>query len=79
MVRPHSAAPKHSKRYGLGFWLHASNDAVLLEGYDAGVSFWSVHDPRARVTLTVISNTSEGAWRISELLDEALLPAPGAQ
>src|SRR4029450_9251039 len=27
MVRPRSDAPKHSKRYGLGFWLHASNDA----------------------------------------------------
>src|SRR4051812_16475631 len=47
MVRPRSDAPKHSKRYGLGFWLHASTDAVILEGYDAGVSFRSVHDSRA--------------------------------
>ena len=71
MVRPRSDAPKHSKRYGLGFWLHASNDAVLLEGYDAGVSFRSVHDPRARVTLTVISNTSDGAWPIARHLENA--------
>ena len=71
MVRPRSDAPKHSKRYGLGFWLHASNDAVLLEGYDAGVSFRSVHDPRARVTLTVISNTSDGAWPIARYLENA--------
>jgi CubicO group peptidase (beta-lactamase class C family) len=71
MVRPRSDAPKHSKRYGLGFWLHASNDAVLLEGYDAGVSFRSVHDPRERVTLTVISNTSDGAWPIARYLENA--------
>ncbi len=69
MVRPRSDAPEHSKRYGLGFWLHASTDAVLLEGYDAGVSFRSVHDPRARVTQTVISNTSDGAWPIVRFLE----------
>jgi CubicO group peptidase (beta-lactamase class C family) len=71
MVRPRSDAPQHSKRYGLGFWLHASTDAVLLEGYDAGVSFQSVHDPRARVTVTVISNTSDGAWPIARYLENA--------
>lgn len=63
----------------MGFWLHASLDVVELHGYDAGVSFRSIHDPDAGLTHTVISNTNEGAWRISELLDEALLPAPGAQ
>lgn len=73
MVRPRSDAPKHSKRYGLGFWLHVSSDAALLEGYDAGVSFRSVHDPRARVTLTVISNTSDGAWPIVRYLENAPL------
>ena len=26
-------------RYGLGFWLDASSDVVMLEGFDAGVSF----------------------------------------
>ena len=45
MVRPRSDAPAESKRYGLGFWLHASTDAVILEGCDAGVSFHTVHDP----------------------------------
>src|SRR3954468_23795540 len=73
MARPRSDATKHSKRYGLGFWLHASSDAVLLEGYDAGVSFRSVHDPRIRVTLTVISNTSDGAWPIVRYLENAAL------
>jgi CubicO group peptidase (beta-lactamase class C family) len=71
MVRPRSDAPEHSRRYGLGFWLHTSADAVLLEGYDAGVSFRSVHDPRAHVTVTVISNTNDGAWPIARYLENA--------
>jgi CubicO group peptidase (beta-lactamase class C family) len=72
MVRPRSDAPAHSKRYGLGFWLHASSDAVILEGCDAGVSFRSEHNPRAQATFTVISNTADGAWPIARFLgDEA--------
>ena len=71
MVRPRSDVPAKSKRYGLGFWLHASTDAVILEGCDAGVSFRSVHDPNTQVTLTVISNTAGGAWPIARLLENA--------
>jgi CubicO group peptidase (beta-lactamase class C family) len=71
MVRPRSDAPAHSKRYGLGFWLHPSSDAVILEGCDAGVSFRSLHDPGPRTTLTVISNTSNGAWPIARYLEDA--------
>jgi hypothetical protein len=44
----------------------------MLEGYDAGVSFRSTHAPASRTTYTVISNTSEGAWPILDLLDERL-------
>ncbi len=72
MVRPRSAVPREEKRYGLGFWLHSSTDVVMLEGYDAGVSFRSMHDPATTSTFTVISNTSEGAWPIVELLEERL-------
>jgi CubicO group peptidase (beta-lactamase class C family) len=72
MVRPHSDAPSQSMRYGLGFWLHKSSDAVMLEGFDAGVSFRSVHDPRSNLTHTVISNSSDGAWPIIRRLDELL-------
>src|SRR6266508_1826538 len=71
IVRPHSDVPAQSMRYGLGFWLHASTDAVILEGRDAGVSFRSVHDPRTQVTLTVISNTAGGAWPIARYLENA--------
>jgi CubicO group peptidase (beta-lactamase class C family) len=68
MVRPRSGVPSKRQRYGLGFWLHAESDAVMLEGSDAGVSFYSVHDPGQSTTWTVISNTSDGAWPIARYL-----------
>jgi len=72
MVRARSDVPRGSRRYGLGFWLHESSNVVMLEGCDAGVSFRSGHDPLRRITHTVISNTSDGAWPIARLLDEWL-------
>jgi CubicO group peptidase (beta-lactamase class C family) len=73
LVRPRSDVPASTpRRYGLGFWLDASSDAVMLEGSDAGVSFWSAHDPAGKLTGTVISNTSDGAWPIARLLAERL-------
>jgi CubicO group peptidase (beta-lactamase class C family) len=72
LVRPRSEGLDESMRYGLGFWLHESSDVVMLVGSDAGVSFRSVHDPRRRMTHTVISNTSQGAWPITRLLAEHL-------
>jgi CubicO group peptidase (beta-lactamase class C family) len=72
MVRSRSDVPSAGERYGLGFWLHASSDTVMLEGCDTGVSFRSVHDPRSAVTHTVISNTSDGAWPMTRLLAERL-------
>jgi CubicO group peptidase (beta-lactamase class C family) len=71
MVRPRSVA-SDSGRYGLGFWLHAETDAVILEGSDAGVSFRSVYEPRSQVTHTVISNSTDGAWPICRFLNERL-------
>jgi CubicO group peptidase (beta-lactamase class C family) len=70
MVRPRSDVPRMSSRYGLGFWLHETSDVVMLEGYDAGVSFRSVHDPSRGITQTVISNTSDGAWPIARFFAE---------
>ena len=52
--------------YGLGFWLAPHTDAVDLEGYDAGISFKSVHQPSRQVTWTVISNWSDGAWPLAD-------------
>ena len=72
LVRPRSDVPAESARYGLGFWLHPTTSAVRLEGYDAGVSFRSVHNPDSGLTYTVVSNTSEGAWPIARHLAEVL-------
>jgi CubicO group peptidase (beta-lactamase class C family) len=72
MVRARSDVPSESMRYGLGFWLGRHDDTVILEGFDAGVSFRSVHDPTSSMTYTVISNSSDGAWPITRRLDELL-------
>jgi hypothetical protein len=70
MVRPRSVVPSQSMRCGLGFWLHASTDAVMPEGCDIGVSFRSVRDPDSGLTHTTIPNMADGAWPISLRLDE---------
>jgi CubicO group peptidase (beta-lactamase class C family) len=70
MVRPHSDWPEESRRYGLGFALHATGDGVWLDGHDAGVSMASYHQPSTSITYTVISNWSDGAWPIIKLLDD---------
>jgi CubicO group peptidase (beta-lactamase class C family) len=72
MVRPRSQVPSASMRYGLGFWLPRSRDAVMLEGADAGVSFRSVHDRAGRWAWTVLSNTTDGAWPVARRLEELL-------
>jgi len=72
MVRARSDVPSESMRYGLGFWLGQQGDGVALEGFDAGVSFRSVHYVRSNVTHTVISNSSDGAWPMTRRLDELL-------
>ena len=71
MVRPRSVVSE-LERYGLGFWLAGSGDAVRLEGCDAGVSFRSWHHPTSQLTYTVISNTSDGAWPVTRRLHEFL-------
>jgi CubicO group peptidase (beta-lactamase class C family) len=68
VTRPRHHVPEESLRYGLGFWLHETNDTVILAGYDAGESFKSTHDPHTGTTITVLSNTSPGAWPIARAL-----------
>ena len=71
MVRPRSDVPEESARYGLGFWLHASTDAVRISGGDAGVSCYSVHDRRHDAHVHgAVSNTTGGAWPIARLLSD---------
>jgi CubicO group peptidase (beta-lactamase class C family) len=72
MIRPSGTFDPGSARYGLGFWLHPAGPAVRLEGYDAGVSLRTVHDPAAKVTWTVVSNTADGAWPVARRIEELL-------
>jgi CubicO group peptidase (beta-lactamase class C family) len=69
LLEPRSEVPSESSRYGMGFWLHPSTSMVRLEGYDAGVSFRSVHDPETALTRTTVSNTSDGAWPVARELE----------
>ena len=55
--------------YGLGFWRRGA--AVEMHGGDAGASFRSVHEP-GRVTSSVLSNTTDGAWPVFVRLAEML-------
>lgn len=73
MVRPRSDSPEDSLRYGLGFWLAPSGHAVLLEGFDPGVNFRSIHDRTRSLTYTMISNTSAGRSPLTKDIDRPLL------
>ncbi len=75
MVHPHSDVPEEGMRYGLGFWLAPSGDAVHLVGGDAGVSFRSAHEPGRDLTWSVLGNSSEGAWPVARVLTEVLAAA----
>ncbi|GAA1477155.1 serine hydrolase domain-containing protein [Nocardioides aestuarii] len=72
MTTPRHDVPQERKRYGLGFWLHATGHAVILEGYDAGASFRSTHLVDSATTVTVLGNSSEGAWPVVGVLDDLI-------
>ena len=61
-----------TRDYGLGFWLARDTGALMLQGCDPGVSTCTVHVPARRVTHTVLSNTTDGAWPITSRLDDLL-------
>ncbi|MEZ0447283.1 serine hydrolase domain-containing protein [Cellulomonas sp. ICMP 17802] len=73
MVAPRSDVPQEGRRYGLGFWLHPTRDVAQLEGYDAGVSFRSLHDPADGLTVTVVGTTSDAAWPLLRALERELI------
>jgi hypothetical protein len=53
--------------YGHGLWIRENADGRREEyfvGCDAGVSFWSSIDRQKELQITVISNTTDGAWPI---------------
>lgn len=73
MVRPRSEVTEESMRYGLGLWLAPSGPVAMLEGFDAGVRFRSLHDPDRSLTATMLSNTSAGRWPLTRDIDRPLL------
>lgn len=64
MARPRSTVEEEGLRYGLGLYVDLDGPGLLLEGYDAGSSIRTRFDPDTRTTVTVVSNTSEGAWGV---------------
>lgn len=62
MIRPRHDVPDEGMRYGMGIWLGATGPQLVMEGYDAGVSFRSTHNPTTDTTVSVLGNSSEGAW-----------------
>ena len=78
MIRPRHDVPAEGMRYGMGFWLHGTGSALVMEGYDPGVSFRSTHDPATATTVSVLGNSSEGAWPVIGYLAEAFPSPPTA-
>ncbi|MEH3089014.1 MAG: serine hydrolase [Microbacterium arborescens] len=72
MIEPRSHDEDEGMRYGLGFWLDETGTTVVLEGFDVGASFRSVHHPATATTATVMSNTAGGAWAVARVLAEAV-------
>jgi CubicO group peptidase (beta-lactamase class C family) len=70
MTTPHDGGNDPDKAYGFGFWLRPSSHAVVSEGYDAGISFRSISHTDRRITHTVISNWSDGAWPMTRHIEE---------
>ncbi|HMR48402.1 MAG TPA: serine hydrolase domain-containing protein [Arachnia sp.] len=72
MTQPRADVPDEGMRYGLGLWLHATGPATVIEGYDAGVSFRSTHIPTSETTVSVLGNSSEGAWPVIGVVADAV-------
>jgi CubicO group peptidase (beta-lactamase class C family) len=71
MLTPRSPLDEDGDGYALGCRVRAASGKVTLIGGDAGVSFWSRHDPRNVTTATVIGNTGTGTGPLAEVLEAA--------
>ncbi|MHA7861754.1 hypothetical protein ACX1DX_10315 [Tessaracoccus sp. Y36] len=72
MLRPRHDVPEEEMRYGMGFWLHRSHPAPILEGYDAGASFRSTHIIASQTTVSILGNSSEGGWPVIGVMNAAI-------
>ena len=65
---------------GHGLWIDLEPDGhpeVYMAGGDAGVSFWSSVQLHSDLTITVLSNTSHGAWPVLRDIRKSLKALPG--
>lgn len=68
LIRPRNDVPDEGMRYAAGLWLHATGPQLIMAGYDAGVAARSVHDPASSTTATVLSNSSQGAGAVVDVV-----------
>ena len=76
-AQPHVKAETEGEHtyYGYGLWIHKDkgrNREEYITGCDAGVSFKSSVNRVEELQVTVISNTTDGAWPILKDIDTAL-------
>lgn len=69
LTAPRTVVEEEEMRYGRGFWRGLHSELLILEGYDAGVSGRTWHDPATGVTASVLANHSEGAWPVLQAVD----------
>ncbi|MFC0678607.1 serine hydrolase domain-containing protein [Lysobacter korlensis] len=62
VLRPRRTVEEEGMRYGRGFWIDLTKPDPILIGGDAGVSIVTRFDPATRTTMTIVSNTPDGAW-----------------
>ena len=72
MTRPRHDVPDENMRYGMGFWIHRTRPALIIEGYDAGASCRSTHLVGERTTVSVLGNSTQGAWPVIGALARAI-------
>ncbi|WP_238240082.1 serine hydrolase domain-containing protein [Exiguobacterium acetylicum] len=62
--------------YGYGVWLKqldVTHEKWHIMGYDPGVSFHSAYYPQSNTVVTVLSNTSDGAYALVQTIEQLLL------
>lgn len=72
MTEPRAEVPDEGMNYGLGLWLHTSGLATVIEGYDAGVAIRSTHIPASETTVSVLGNSSGGAWPVIGVVADSI-------
>jgi CubicO group peptidase (beta-lactamase class C family) len=76
MIQPRNPMPEGTLSCGMGFLVHPTGSSIVVIGGDAGVSFLSSHSPETQTTISVLGNSSNGAWPVIRALNVSPWPAP---